>query len=199
MTIKLGSLLYKSLNYLVNILSHGQKTPLLPEPLYLLGTSFFPQVNVELIIRDLSDQTIYLWRDDELGNLGWHLPGGIIRPNESIDQRINKVILNELPFLASDQLQTNPTLLGLSEVFSKTKPSIRSHHISLIYLCVFNIKFTYSHFGNYPPHRFTHFKYWSNYKVPDNLISNHKRYIPLLKMPCTQLKKIYFPIITSKN
>ena len=36
------------------------------------------------------------WRNDEYAGKGWHLPGGIIRVNETFLERANQVALNEL-------------------------------------------------------------------------------------------------------
>ena len=74
---------------------YKEKSPKLPEILFLLGTAYFPQLNVELIIRDSEEKTLYIWRDDEFGNVGWHLPGGIIRPNEEILKRVERVLEKE--------------------------------------------------------------------------------------------------------
>ena len=86
------SIIKKSILVFNNLfkLIYKEKTPKLSELIFLIGTAFFPQLNVELIIRYKNKETLYLWRDDEFGNNGWHLPGGIIRPNEKILKRVEK-------------------------------------------------------------------------------------------------------------
>ena len=88
----------KVLGYILKTISPS-KHPKLPELLFLAGTYFYPQVNVELLIRDKNSLTLFSWRNDEFGNLGWHIPGGIIRPNEQVKTRISQVILSEITAL----------------------------------------------------------------------------------------------------
>ena len=96
---------------------YRKKSPKLPELFFLIGTAFFPQLNVELIIRYPDQKTFYLWRDDEFGNKGWHLPGGIIRPNEKIMNRVKKVLENETKIRLSDVNINGP--ISFSEVIHK--------------------------------------------------------------------------------
>ena len=169
--------------FFINIFKN--KTPKLPEFLFLVGTAFFPQMNVELIIRFKNNNTLYIWRDDLFGNKGWHLPGGIIRPNETIDKRIEKVLIEET--------QINPENINIygpisfSEVIY-SEPRIRSHFNSLVYLLEMDS-------------RFINLKDFKDNKevlitkdIPVGLINNHKRYIHLLKKDNDTLKTDKFNI-----
>ena len=78
------------INSLLNFLTAKCKNPRLPHLLFLVGTYFFPQVNVELVVRINKKYLFFAWRDDDFGNKGWHLPGGIIRPNEKIISRVKR-------------------------------------------------------------------------------------------------------------
>ena len=86
------SKLIRILNAFLRLITRKHLNPTLPETLFLVGTYFFPQINIELIIRINSYNILYIWRDDAFGNHGWHLPGSIIRPNERILTRLAKLI-----------------------------------------------------------------------------------------------------------
>ena len=100
-------------------LIYRKNPPKLPELFFLIGTAFFPQLNVELLIRYKDKKTLYLWRDDEFGNKGWHLPGGIIRPNETILKRVKKVLEDETIIRLSEVNIHGP--ISFSEVFIKNR------------------------------------------------------------------------------
>ena len=164
-----------SFTYLINrflrYLTFSTKHPSLPEPIFLAGTYFFPQVNVELVLRINNSFIYYSWRDDEFGNHGWHLPGGIIRPNEDILSRVTQVLYTEVN-LPNIQFFSSPQYVGFSEVINNSSPCIRSHFLSHVYLIDLEIP------------SITSISSSSNYliydAVPKSLIRNHHRYIPLL-------------------
>ena len=159
---------------------YKEKTPKLSELIFLVGTAFFPQLNVELIIRYKNKETLYLWRDDEFGNKGWHLPGGIIRPNERIINRVKKVLENETTIPLSHVYIHGP--ISFSEVINKN-PGIRSHFNSLVYLVEIQKENNSSkYFDEYN-------KFLITKDIPNNLIKNHKRYIHLLNEETELLKK----------
>ena len=120
------------LNYLLNLATGNSPNPRLPEWLFLVGTYFFPQVNIEVIVRVNLTSLIYTWRDDNFGNRGWHIPGSIIRPNEMINERIGALIANELPFIDNCTLSL-PKYVGLSQVLTDSRPSI-VHFISHVFV-----------------------------------------------------------------
>ena len=157
-------------NHILRRLTNNKRNPLLPEILFLIGTYFFPQVNVELVI--IVDKKLLLtWRDDDFGNVGWHLPGGIIRPNETIQQRIDQVLKYEAKISKSNDCAVE--YLELREIFSKIKPAIRSHFISLVYLVQCDKE--NAQIDNLE----SHIKYFD--QIPENLIENHKVYADLMQ------------------
>ena len=111
------------------------------------------------------------WRDDDFGNVGWHLPGGIIRPNETIQQRIDQVLKYEAKISKSNDCAVE--YLELREIFSKIKPAIRSHFISLVYLVQCDKE--NAQIDNLE----SHIKYFD--QIPENLIENHKVYADLMQ------------------
>ena len=161
-------------------LIYRKKNPKLPELFFLIGTAFFPQLNVELLIRYKDKKTLYLWRDDEFGNKGWHLPGGIIRPNETILKRVKKVLEDETIIRLSEVNIHGP--ISFSEVIHK-KPGIRSHFNSLVYLI--EIKKG----NNYLSYSEAYKGVLITNKIPKKLIKNHKRYIHLLSEKTEVLKR----------
>ena len=180
------------LEFILQLINFRSPSPKLPEFLFLIGTFYFPQINVELIIRDSHDSTIYTWRDDEFGNIGWHLPGGIVRPNESMFKRITNVIDTELPFFTHILNTKYKTIriLGLSEIF-REKLSYRSHFVSLIFLIHYP-DFNFSDFSEFSSHSTVSF----SKSPPSNLINNHLRYKDDLSTHTSNLMNKHFQIYT---
>lgn len=162
------------LNHILRWITSDSIHPSLPEFLFLIGTYFFPQVNIELVVRINSNQLLYVWRDDIFGNKGWHLPGSIIRPNESFTQRIYKLIDSEVNILANAGY-SHRHYVGYSEVISDCMPCVRSHFISHVFLIDFKL----------PNKILDELDSAGNYlissEIPSGMISNHLRYIPLLR------------------
>jgi len=112
-------------------------TSLCPDPknglnkeLFHLISSLTPIINVDLLIKNDNNQTLLTWRDDEFYGPGWHIPGGVIRFKESINDRIQLVAKNELDLT----IQYNPSPITMREVFNNDR-DIRGHFISLLYRC----------------------------------------------------------------
>src|SRR4026208_940380 len=68
----------------------------LPEALFLFVSSITPLVNVDLLIQDDAGQTLLTWREDDFYGPGWHVPGGVIRFQETAAERIQAVARQEL-------------------------------------------------------------------------------------------------------
>jgi colanic acid biosynthesis protein WcaH len=71
------------------------------------------------------------WRDDPHSGKGWHIPGGIIRFKETIEERINEVAKIEIGTPVK-LFKSEP--IAINEIFNR-KREIRSHFISLLYSC----------------------------------------------------------------
>lgn len=158
-------------NKLLRFLTRRTTSPTLPEYLFLLGTFFFPQVNVDLVVRINNSRVVFTWRDDLFGNTGWHLPGSIIRPNETFSARIQHCIRSELPFLANHS-QDSIQYAGLSEVIGEDVPGIRSHFISHVYLIDYQL-------DNQVIKTLPSSVMLTN-SIPEALIPNHERYKALI-------------------
>jgi colanic acid biosynthesis protein WcaH len=89
-----------------------------------------PLVNVDLLVQDESRRTLLTWRDDEFYGPGWHVPGGIIRFQESLAQRIRKTARSEL----GTDVEFSPGPVAIRE-FIDFQRQTRGHFISLLYRC----------------------------------------------------------------
>lgn len=80
-----------------------------------------------MIVRYNKKYFYYAWRDDDFGNKGWHLPGGIVRPNEKIMSRLEQVLIDEVDLI--NQIPSDPQFMyvGFSEVLRSKYPCVRSH------------------------------------------------------------------------
>lgn len=102
----------------------------LPDELFYFISSVTPMINVDLLIKDCHGRTLLTWRDDRFHGPAWHLPGGIIRFKEKIEDRIYKVAETELG--CSVSFAPNPIHV---QGMINCERDIRGHFISLLYLC----------------------------------------------------------------
>jgi colanic acid biosynthesis protein WcaH len=105
---------------------HGENG--LPEDIFLLFSRHIPMVNVDLLIRG-SQGTLLSWRDDEICGTGWHIPGGIIKYKETIDECIQRVSKREL----GTAVVYAKRPIEISELICKQ--STRGHFISFLFNC----------------------------------------------------------------
>ncbi len=102
----------------------------LPEEIFELVTRLTPMINVDLLIQDKRCRTLLTWRQDQYFRPGWHIPGGIIRLQESAADRIAKVAEMELSAVVSHDSEP----LAVTEFHFPLLPA-RRHFISLLYRC----------------------------------------------------------------
>ncbi|MBF0416724.1 MAG: NUDIX hydrolase [Magnetococcales bacterium] len=102
----------------------------LPEPLFRFISRLTPLVNVDLLIQDGSGRTLLAWRDDPLAGKGWHLPGGIVRFQERLLDRVAQVALSEV----GEPVTVDPHPLAMHEIIDPAKTT-RGHFISVLYRC----------------------------------------------------------------
>jgi ADP-ribose pyrophosphatase YjhB (NUDIX family) len=102
----------------------------LPEDLFLLASRITPMVNVDLLIKNDEGQTLLTWRDDGYWMPGWHIPGGIIRYQESMAERIHAVARTEL----GAEVAFEPAPLAIKEIINPFR-RVRGHFISFLYQC----------------------------------------------------------------
>jgi ADP-ribose pyrophosphatase YjhB (NUDIX family) len=102
----------------------------LPIDAFYFVSQLTPLINVDLLIKNKKGQVLLTWREDKFYGPAWHIPGGIIRFKESVDQRIKKVA--ELELGATVRYLKEP--INVSEKMNNER-DIRGHFISLLYLC----------------------------------------------------------------
>ena len=101
----------------------------LPLELFLFVSRLVPMVNVDLLIGDDQGRILLTWRDDEIFGAGWHVPGGMIRYKETLEERIRATALEELG--AEVTFDANPIVQQLIE----RERRVRGHHVVLTYIC----------------------------------------------------------------
>jgi len=141
----------------------------LPEELFLFVSRITPLVNVDLLIKNNYNQALLTWRDDAYWAPGWHIPGGIVRHQETFADRIRAVAKNEL----GTAVEFNPIHIAINEVIIRNR-SNRSHFISLLYRCRLtgqpaeNLRFK----GVSPKHG----EWMWHDTCPDNILKVHEMY-----------------------
>lgn len=103
----------------------------LPDPVFYYISRTTPMINVDLLVADSQRGILLAWRDDEHAGAGWHLPGGIIRYRETINQRIRAVALQEI----GSPVEYAPGPIAVNEIFADPPKRDRAHFISLLYRC----------------------------------------------------------------
>ncbi len=107
----------------------------LPEPLFLFATTMMPVANIDLLITNNNGEVLLTWRDDIYFGRGWHIPGGCIRIQETLDTRIQKTAIDEI----GTEVIYNKKPITVRESFvGEERPWLddqleRSHNISLLY------------------------------------------------------------------
>jgi colanic acid biosynthesis protein WcaH len=102
----------------------------LPIDIFYFISQLTPLINVDLLVKNKKGQVLLTWRDDRFYGPAWHIPGGIIRFKEKIEDRIEKVAQLELG--ASVRFAPEPIhIRGLIN----SERDVRGHFISLLFLC----------------------------------------------------------------
>lgn len=125
-------------------------------------------VNVDLLVKDDNGRSLLAWRNDPFAGQGWHVPGGIVRFQETFEERIRKVAESELG--TSINFETTP--LALNQIIHKER-NTRGHFISLLYKCSLPVSFTPLNSGLAVGDR--GYLQWHD-SCPANLITSHEIY-----------------------
>lgn len=102
----------------------------LSEEVFLMASRLIPLVNTDLLVRDDTGRILLAWRNDRWWGKGWHVPGGVLRLNETLEERIMKTAESELHTrvtFAESPLEIRPIIAKQFDA--------RSHHITLTYDC----------------------------------------------------------------
>jgi colanic acid biosynthesis protein WcaH len=136
----------------------------LPEDIFLMFSRHIPIINIDLFISDEKSRILLSWRDDEYCGQGWHIPGGIVKHKESIEQCINRV--------AQREIGTNIEYLPMSPFICEHIESqkTRGHFISLLFKGFLSKKYILPFKDKKPG-----YLKWYN-SCPNNIINVHSKY-----------------------
>ena len=107
----------------------------LPEDIFLFISRLTPLVNVDLLVKDERGRTLLGWRVDQYAGAGWHLPGGIVRYKEKMEDRVQKVAETEM----GAAVEFNPVPLAINQIVCDH--DTRGHFISHLYQCFLSGKY----------------------------------------------------------
>ena len=117
-------------NQLKNIYSQiTSPTKGLPQPVFNFISALTPLVNVDLLVTDEQGRILLAMRDDEFDGMVWHIPGGIIRYRETLEERLQRTAENEL----GCRVAFEQTPLAVNQLFAEH--TVRGHFISFLYRC----------------------------------------------------------------
>jgi len=141
----------------------------LPEELFLFISGVTPLVNVDLLIQDDAGRTLLTWRDDAFYGPGWHVPGGVIRFQETAAERIRAVARYEL----AAEVEPDPAPLAMHEMIDAGRRE-RGHSIALLYRCRLLGPLSEARRASSSPPRPGQ---WAWHQIcPDNLLAEHRVY-----------------------
>jgi colanic acid biosynthesis protein WcaH len=147
----------------------GNPSQGLPEEIFRFISRVTPLVNVDLLIKNEQHQTLLTWRDDGYYPASWHIPGGIIRYQETASDRIKAVALNEL----GTEVTFKSEPVAINEVIHPLR-EVRGHFISLLYEC--SIAAPLDEGLRYQNGSPTAGQWAWHSQCPDNLIPVHEMY-----------------------
>jgi len=145
----------------------------LPKDIFYFVGRLTPYINVDLLVKNKLGQTLLSWRDETMFNnnvgRGWHIPGGIIRFQENISNRIREVALQEMGANLSYHSEQPLTVNQILDYKAKN----RSHFISLLYKCELDDSYEIDN-DNLKEGDIGFLKWHTG--VPKNLLRNHHIY-----------------------
>ena len=160
----------------IEVLERSVKNPGigLPEEIFLFVSRLTAIVNVDLLIKDKYGRTLLSWRDTEFSGAGWHVPGGILRYKESLEERVKKVAEDEIGAI----VDFDPSPTAINQI--RKKHATRGHFISILYNCFLSADFMPDN-GTLASNDSGYLK-WHD-RAPKNLIKVHdvlyRKYIEL--------------------
>ncbi|MCI7107435.1 MAG: NUDIX domain-containing protein [Agathobacter sp.] len=153
----------------------------LPEPLFEFATSLMPTPNIDLLIINDNGEVLLTWRSDKYYGTGWHIPGGCIRIQETLDERIQKTALSEI---GSSVIYNKNPIVTREAFMKRDRPWLkdqleRSHNISILYEARLPDGFQINN-GDKSEHDAGYMKWFS--EVPDDLLPEHQDlYIDIIR------------------
>ena len=139
----------------------------LPEEVFFFISRLTPMVNADLLIKDENGRTLLSWRDDSFAGAGWHVPGGIMRFKEKLEERVQKVAETEIGTV----VEFDPVPVTINQVICKH--DTRGHFISILYKCFLSNKFIPKNTGLSKTD--VGYLMWHN-SCPENMVKVHEMY-----------------------
>lgn len=139
----------------------------LPEEVFLFISGLTPMVNVDLLIKDENGQTLLSWRADQFAGRGWHVPGGIVRFKEKLEERLQKVAEKEI----GTKVEFDPVPIAINQIILRQKT--RGHFISILFKCFLSSKFIPKNTGLAKTDK--GYLMWHD-SCPENLVNVHEMY-----------------------
>jgi colanic acid biosynthesis protein WcaH len=141
----------------------------LAEELFLFVSSITPLVTVDLLIQDDAGRTLLTWRDDPFYGPGWHVPGGVIRFQETAAERLRAVARLELGV----DVESDPAPVAVHELIDAGRRE-RGHSIALLYRCRLLAPLSDAHRASSSPPLPDQWAWHEG--CPQNLIREHRVY-----------------------
>ena len=138
----------------------------LPREVFFFVSRLTPMVNVDLLIKDENGRTLLSWRDDKFAGAGWHLPGGIVRFKEKLEERVLKVVEKEIGTV----VKYDPVPIAINQIICKH--NTRGHFISILFKCFLSSKFILKNTGLTKTDK----GYLMWHDCPENLVDVHEMY-----------------------
>ena len=145
----------------------------LPESLFLFISKMTPLINVDLLVKNHKSETLLSFRHDAYYGPGWHIPGGIVRFKERLDQRISIVAKTEL----GASVQYDAQCIRVTEMFHETR-DVRGHFISHLYRCELASEISTSRLADPRNPKHGQLAWFS--VSPPNLIPQHRCFADLI-------------------
>ena len=139
----------------------------LPKEVFFFISRLTPMVNVDLLIKDENGRTLLSWRADSFAGAGWHVPGGIMRFKEKLEERVQKVAETEIGTV----VEFDPVPVTINQVICKH--DTRGHFISILYKCFLSSKFIPTNTGLTNTDK--GYLMWHNC-CPENMVKVHEMY-----------------------
>ena len=145
----------------------------LGKPLFEVVSGMVPNVNVDLLCYDSSNRFALVYRHDRFYGPGWHIPGGVLRFKERLENRLTLTAKRELQINSITEISK----INISEIFAKDR-DVRGHFISFLFRAKSK---ELDKNGNFNPR--TNYENGSIAmfsKPPNNLIEQHKRFAHIM-------------------
>lgn len=139
----------------------------LPQELFFFISRMTPMVNVDLLIKDGNGRTLLSWRNDQFAGTGWHLPGGIVRFKEKLEERLQKVAEKEI----GEMVKFDPVPIALNQIICDH--DTRGHFVSILYKCFLSSEFIPKNVGLTNTDK--GYLMWHG-SCPENIVKVHEMY-----------------------